>query len=533
MKQRNKRSVRAQPALPRAAATFPAHDGASRISQQLASWQPFAGSADTDTLLDLPLLTSRNRDLARNNGIASGAIQTTADNVVGTGLRLSALPDWRLLGKTQEWAAEWSRQVESLWRTWAGSTACDASRSLTFSGLTTLMYRSSLLNGEGLALPIWQKEVGDPFATRLFVIEPDRLCNPQYAFDSRYRRGGIEIDDYGRPLSYWIRTTHPGDIFAGYATPGVWENIPATTAWGRKRVIHWGRKERPGQTRSKPIFSAVMQQFKMLDRYAGAELDAAVVNAMIAAFVETPLEYDGLVAMLGGKDEDVKPYMDAKAQPQNRARLKSGAIVPLYPGEKLSAFNPGRPSAGFGAFMESVLRHIATGLNLPYELLLKDFSKTNYSSARAALLEAWRYFRSERQSLSDYWATPVYELWLEEAVNAGFIEAPGFYDNRAAYARCRWIGAGRGWVDPVKEAQAAMIRMDSGLSTLEAECAEQGLDWEEVLHQQAREMALRKELGLPMPVATKPAPGESPGQSEEQEGQGKPPKDEEPEDTEQ
>ena len=135
------------------------------------------------------------------------------------------------------------------------------------------------------------------------------------------------------------------------------------------------------------------------------------------------------------------------------------------------------------------------------------------------MLEAWRYFRGERQSLADYWATPVYELWLEDAVNAGIVDAPDFYANRALYCKCRWIGAGRGWVDPVKEAQAAMIRMDSGLSTLEAECAEQGLDWEEVLQQQAKEMKMRISLGLPMPVATKPPPGEAPGEAEEPEDQ--------------
>ena len=31
--------------------------------------------------------------------------------------------------------------------------------------------------------------------------------------------------------------------------------------------------------------------------------------------------------------------------------------------------------------------------------------------------------------------------------------------NRYAYTRCKWIGQGRGWVDPVKEAQACQIRM--------------------------------------------------------------------------
>lgn len=38
------------------------------------------------------------------------------------------------------------------------------------------------------------------------------------------------------------------------------------------------------------------------------------------------------------------------------------------------------------------MRHLSVGVNLPYERVYKDFSKTNYATARAALLEAWRTF---------------------------------------------------------------------------------------------------------------------------------------------
>ena len=111
---------------------------------------------------------------------------------------------------------------------------------------------------------------------------------------------------------------------------------------------------------------------------------------------------------------------------------------------------------------------------------------------RAALLEAWRYFHGRRRWLTTTWLRPIYELWLEEAVNAGVIDAPGFYANRYAYTRCRFVFGGKGWVDPVKEVQAAKLRLEIGVSTLEQECAEQGLDWEEVLHQQRLEAECRR-----------------------------------------
>jgi capsid protein len=143
---------------------------------------------------------------------------------------------------------------------------------------------------------------------------------------------------------------------------------------------------------------------------------------------------------------------------------------------------------------------------MPYELLLKDFSKTNYSSARAALNEAWRFFRGKRKWLASYFYAPVYALWLEEAVNAGLVDAPDFYENWEAYCRCFWIGDGRGYVDPLKEQQASRGRMEDRTSTLELECAEQGLDWEEVLEQRARELQREKELegeyGIKFPSPT-------------------------------
>ena len=470
-----------------------AHHGASTTAREFASWLPASGSADADLLDDLPLLRARNRDMAINNGIASGAVQTITDNVVGTGLRLSAKPDYRALGRDKAWADDWSNQVEALWRGWADGPDCDAGRTLNFSGLTQLVFRSGLLNGEALALPMWLPE-GGVFATRIQVIEADRLDNPPGRSDGPRFRAGIEIDDYGAPVAYWIRRTHPGDRYAWMSGPDDWQRVPAFTDWGRRRVLHVHDKERTGQSRGKPLLSAVMKQFRMLDQYQTSELQAAVINAMSAAFIETPLDQESIIDLFGG---DTEKYLASRAAyTEGRVRLKGGAVMPLYPGDRLSSFAPSRPADVFAPFVEALSRHVAAALNLPYELLLKDFSKTNYSSARAALLEAWRFFNGRRQWLAAHWAQPVYELWLEEAVDAILVDAPDFLTHRRAYSRARWIGPGRGWIDPAKEAQAAQTRMDIGVSTLEDECAEQGRDWEEVLEQRARERERMKELGL-------------------------------------
>ena len=103
---------------------------------------------------------------------------------------------------------------------------------------------------------------------------------------------------------------------------------------------------------------------------------------MIAAFIETPIGGEELNELFGGSSDD---YLNAKKDWQ--VKLEGGSIIPIFPGDKVAPFTPSRPNSAYGSFVENLLRHIGTGLNIPYELLLKDFSKTNYSSARSAF---WR-----------------------------------------------------------------------------------------------------------------------------------------------
>lgn len=78
--------------------------------------------------------------------------------------------------------------------------------------------------------------------------------------------------------------------------------------------------------------------------------------------------------------------------------------------------------------------------------------------------------------------------------------APEYHEFRTAYSRAKWMGPGRGIIDPVKERQGAILGMDAGLSTLEDEAAELGgVDWRETLNQRAIEIARFKELGIKLP----------------------------------
>jgi lambda family phage portal protein len=484
-----------------------AYRSASWSARELSSWRPSIGSADRDLLPELPTMAGRGRDLARNHGVASGAVDTLVDNVVGTGLTLNPVPDYVALGRPKEWADEWSERTASLWRNYAESAEFDAGRRLNFHGFTRLLFRTEVVEGDAVCLPLWMPGRGGRYATCFLTVDPSRLSNPDNRWDTATLRGGVEIDPTTtEPVRYHVRKAHLYD--AGPTAEGTfsWEAIPARDPGGRPRFVHLYRSERPGQTRGAPAMAAVMTMFRMLDHYERAEVAAAVMNAMMCASLESSMDMTSIMELLGG-DSNCTPaeqYLGLRRDWVASAKMESGTIIAPPPGDKLNFFKAERPNSQFGPFSEQVLRHIGASLGLPLELLMKDFSKTNYSSARASLLEAWRFFNNRRDWVVTHWADVAYSLWLEEAANAGDVEAPDFYANRAAWCRADWIGDGRGWIDPLKEAEASGERRRQGVSTLSRECAEQGLDYRDVVRQQVREEAFvnaeRSAAGLdPLP----------------------------------
>ena len=137
--------------------------------------------------------------------------------------------------------------------------------------------------------------------------------------------------------------------------------------------------------------------------------------------------------------------------------------------------------------------------SLPFEVLVKHFT-ASYSAARAALLEAWRFYKSRREWLASMFCQPIYEAWLEEAVALGRIDAPGFFDDpivRAAYCGAVWVGDAPGQIDPLKEINAAKGRLELNLTSLSDECvAITGSDWDATIERRAREEERMQELGL-------------------------------------
>lgn len=480
-------------------------EAADPISQELGMWNPGLLSADSEWLRERNTAVARIHDMVRNNGWASGHVTRELDAVIGASIRLSYKPDVRALGLDPVWADEFVERVEGRWKIYANDPDrwADATRHDSVPGLFGLGYRHDAIDGDACAALLWLPGRG-PWCTTIQMIDPDRLSNPHSMFDTDNLRGGVSLDALGAAVGYNIRKRHPGDFASMTSAESYqWEYVPRETPWHRPMFIHYFERERAGQTRGVSRMAAILEPLAMDHKLGRVELQASVLNAILAAFIESPYDPDLVANSLAPSTEQLPSYQDARAEfhRDRRLMLNGARIATLFPGEKLTMPSAARPNANFADFQSAVLRKVAAGLGTTYEQLSNDWSKVNYSSARAALLEVWRTFTSRREKFTQGFCTPIFGAWLEEELQRGGYDipdnAPSFHEAKAAWMRCKWIGPARGWVDPQKEIAAAALRMEYGISTLEDEAAEQGKDWREIADQQAAEQRYRKKMGLP------------------------------------
>jgi lambda family phage portal protein len=496
---------------------FP-YEAASWQTQEMGNWQPWIRSPDAEINQFRDRMVARSRDLARNDGWASGGITRILDNTVGASLRLSANPDYRALAAMTgikefdaAWAEEFRRAVEALWRGYADDLGRynDVNRQLTVSQQMRLALRHKLIDGDSLVITYWKPErIGRgkaKYATSYLVMDPDRLSNPFQAMDGKYMRGGVEIDDDGVPVAYHVRKAEQNDWYNATESM-VWERVEREDDDGWMRVIHDFERDRAGQHRGIGIFTPVLARFKMLARYYGVELQAATIAATFGTYVTSPYDPALVQEKLAGEDDDeLTQYQQLRTDwDKERPAMLNGARVPtLAPGEEIKSVAGEHPHNGFGEFAHEMLRTFAAAAGISAEQVTQDWSKTNYSSARAALMESWKTLTRRLGEFKTGTATPMYACALHEMMDAGDLplprNAPDFIEARTHYARCDWLGVARGWIDPVKEKQGAILGMDGALSTLKRECAEQGLDWEEVVQQRAVEIKQFRDAGLPPP----------------------------------
>lgn len=518
-------------------------EGAERTSRETAFWMPSIISPDQQINPAKEMADARSRETLQNDGFAQGAERIHRNSIVGGQYMLNARPHWRMLQRINKafdetWAEEFQEVVEARVNLLGNSPECwlDASGRMTFTDMIRLGVGGFVMTGEVLATAEWKRATGRPFSTAIQMISPSRLSNPDGRPDDRFLSRGVNKDQFGEPLSYFIRVTHPTEYFDPRLYE--WREVQARKPWGRRQVIHIIEQLQPGQTRGISEMVAALKEMRMTRKFKEITLQNAVINASFAAAVESELPPEmiyrslgaggpGMAGMLGEYMSALQAYIGGS----KNIALDGAKIPHLFPGTKLNLKPIGTPGGVGTDFEQSLHRHTAAALGLSYEQFARDYTNTNYSSARASMAETEKYMHSRKKTVADRQANMIYVLLLEEDINAGNVPLPHgvdasiFYDPvaREALTQASWIGAARGQIDETKETDAAMARIRSGLSTYENECARLGEDFRRVFEQRAREQRLAEKYGLQLDLSSSGTGGSSQAQQDDGTGgNGKP-----------
>jgi len=464
------------------------HGGAASGKTWTEGYNSESLSPKSDIEENRKLLRERSRDLAMNAPMAAAAINSTRTNVVGKGLSPKPKVDAELLGLSPEGAKELNQRIKKEFSLWAKSKLCDTNDLNNFYEMQQIAFLDWLKNGEEFIQLKYDKATPNmPYELRLNLIEADRVCSPN-SFGTDYTGeeiksgantiiNGVEIDPNGKVVAYHICSSHPGE----FGNDKKWTRVAKRgDKTGNLNIIHLFNAERAAQYRGVPFLAPVIHSVKQLTRYTEAEVMAAVVNSMFAVFITTE-DGNEPEAFTGEMEDDYgAPQKDLDLQ--DRFKLGTGTINFLKNGEAVTPIQAEHPSGAYESFIQSMAMQIGSALEIAPEVLLKRF-QNNFSASKGAINETWKSFMMRREWFVSDFCQEVYEIWFAEAVAKGRINAPGFFNDpliRQAYTNATWTGPAQGYLNPVAEVNAAIARIQNGLSTHEDECAAiNGSDFED------------------------------------------------------
>mgnify|MGYP000638561128 CR=1 FL=1 len=468
---------------------------AAQVNRLTQGWSTVSASANSDIHRSLDAVRARSRKLANDDEYIKKWLAMVTTNVVGpVGFRFQARV-YDTPGKPDTLA---NNAIESAWLRFCKKGVCDVTGRNGMLGLEQLAIKAAARDGEMLFQIIRGKAAGNAFGFALQSLDIDRLdtaLNKPAEGTANAIRMGVELNAYGRPVAYWLKTAHPGDLYQ--ATSGVQgsrhQRVPA------EDIIHEFVADRPEQVRGMPWAHAAMVRLNNLGGYEEAAVIAARVGASKMGFFTTP-DGQAEVVSTGTEDgtEDGGFTMDADP----------GVFQSLPEGVKFEAFDPDYPAAMYAEFVKANLRGIASGLGVAYHALANDLEGVSFSSIRSGTLEERDAWMLVQEWFATSFMDRVHAEFMQHALAFGQITMPNGsalplakLDKFSAHI---WQARRWEWVDPRADIDADVTAMKEGLKSPQAIAAKMGMDYEDLLQDIKAAQELRDRLGIVLTPAPNP-----------------------------
>lgn len=456
-------------------------------------------SADAELKVSLTPLRSRSRQMVRDSSYARRARLLVVNNVIGGGVGLQS----QVKNTRDKLNERVNRDIEAAWTDWCCAESCHTGGALHFADLERMAMGQVFEAGEIIIRKHYRAFGGSRVPLALEIIEAERLADeftePSVLDSNAEIRMGVEVDKFGRALAYWIRQRHPGDLRGPHETSDRYERVPAQDIFHLRIIDRWP------QTRGEPWMHTVLRKLDDMNEYSGSEIQAARAQSYAFATIESPAA-------------DGSPLADEDDGDQQVMNIEPLMVQALAPGEKLEYHTPTRPNTALDPFMRYMLREFAAGVGPSYESISRDYSQSNYSSSRLALLDDRDLWRVLQLWWIRSFRLPLHKIWLQQAVFGGAIASMSVVQYASDIARSEAVlfkPRGWTWVDPTKEVTAYKEGVKAGFITVTDVIAQTagGLDIEDVIATRKRELELFEEAGIKVDTTVSSAPAKPPPQS--------------------
>ena len=449
------------------------YSGADRNSVYLEELSSLlSGSADAEISYEIEDLRDMSADLCRNNPIANSIVSKKTLNIVGTGMMYKANVDADYLGLSEDEAKSLNDAIEREIRVFSFKKgACDIERESTLAQLCSIIQYSKLERGQVFVNFVYKKRPGERYGLKCQLIEADQVSNPSNLHDTPECSGGIQRAKDGEVVGFWFNPF--GYRARSYADGNIdkWEFIRFFNAKGRRVASQIKKKNRPGQSTGVPDLTPVIESLAQLGRFNKEYLQKAVVAALLTILYKG--EQYGTANPLGGIGAN-------RGDPDGKGvKLGSGTSASVPSTDDIVVIESKTPGPSFDPFVTMFSKLISAGTGLPVEQVLGHFT-SSYTAAQAALMEAWRYFLTERGDLISDFLDVMKELLFVEAISSGYLNLPGFNEDQLAaeaYMRGTWVGPPKGHLKPLEENKADKMAEEEGWTTPEQNAAKRGNDY--------------------------------------------------------
>ena len=249
------------------------HYDAGDYSRLNSGWYASNQSAEVTDRYSRDTVRARARDLERNSDMMNSVVGPFVRNTVGSGYVLQSYMDDQ----------DTAREIERLWKLWCKKQNCDVTGTQSFNQMLRMAVRRKKVDGGILFVKRYTDAGMVPFQLQIF--EVDELdCNQLNTKEKGNRIvGGIEYNQYNRPVGYWFRQ---------YALDGITMMEPIYVP--AKDVIFYFSKRRPSQLREMSDMTQTITRIRDGNEFMTAVSVKQRIEACLSVFIKKSLPTSGL-----------------------------------------------------------------------------------------------------------------------------------------------------------------------------------------------------------------------------------------------